>query len=98
MKNLMLIPIFLISLVFIAGCQNAKLTDNVECTKDSDCSIGGCSGQLCIAKESEDAITTCEYSPVYECYKLTDCNCINNKCIWKENEVFNNCLKNEGNL
>jgi eight-cysteine-cluster-containing protein len=52
------------------------------CLSNSDCKIGGCSGQVCEGKD-ERSITTCEWKDCYnaEKYNLT-CQCINNKCQW----------------
>lgn len=62
-----------------------------ECAKDSDCEVGGCSGQVC-AKGGKRIITTCEYRPEYACYKFTDCACVDNKCKWVEKQEFVRCL------
>lgn len=90
-------------LVFIVGCTTVD--ENVggtqpynppiesDCNVDSDCAVGGCSGQICARAEVvNDIITTCEYNEVYSCYKLSSCGCVNNKCQWAENQEFNNCL------
>ena len=90
MKKLMIL-----FLVFIIGCSNINnaTPEDIECSVDSDCAIGGCSGQLCLTKEnSQNIITTCEYKEEYGCYKLTSCGCVKNKCQWQENSDFNNCL------
>lgn len=62
-----------------------------ECTKDSECEVGGCSGQVC-AKGGKRIITTCEYRPEYACYKLTECGCDKGKCSWLEKQEFVRCL------
>ncbi len=76
--------------------QNATNQSNqtiqYECTKDSDCKIGGCSGQLCIPKD-ESGITTCEWKEEYACYKLTECKCINHSCSWKSTPEFEQCME-----
>lgn len=74
--------------VFLSGCNNS----NLECSKDSDCFIGGCSGQLCVGEDKKDDITTCEYADYYECYQKTSCGCVDGLCNWKENQEFNDCL------
>ncbi|MEM5869765.1 MAG: eight-cysteine-cluster domain-containing protein [Candidatus Aenigmatarchaeota archaeon] len=53
-----------------------------SCSKDSDCQVGGCSGQVC-ERVNEGTITTCEFRECYiaKNYNLT-CQCINNKCQW----------------
>lgn len=64
-----------------------------ECTSDSDCGIGGCSGQVCTAaSEAAGLITTCEYREEYGCYKLTSCGCVNGRCAWRESAEFKGCV------
>ena len=55
-----------------------------ECGSDADCITGGCSGQICQSKNSEPAITTCEWREEYSCYKPTGCACKNGKCVWSD--------------
>ena len=89
--------------VFVAACVNA--TDNAapqegstaeyECTTDSDCSTGGCSGEICAgASEAEGVITACEFKEEYACFDLTSCGCVQNKCAWKENTDYLECINN----
>ena len=64
-----------------------------ECKSDSDCSVAGCSGQICTTKEKAfDLITTCEYLDKYQCLKLTSCSCIQGKCAFDENNEYLSCL------
>jgi eight-cysteine-cluster-containing protein len=53
-----------------------------SCSSDSDCSVGGCSVQLCKGK-SQSMVTTCE---VRDCYSAGDygtgCACANHVCQW----------------
>ncbi|MBI2584092.1 MAG: eight-cysteine-cluster domain-containing protein [Candidatus Aenigmarchaeota archaeon] len=55
-----------------------------SCTKDSDCTVGGCSSQVCQGVSEESIITTCEYR---ECYNApafgAECGCANAKCTWR---------------
>ena len=90
-------------IVAIAGCTNSTeapgqantTLPNAECATDSDCAVGGCSGQVCtMAKEAPGLITTCEYMPQYGCLKLTGCGCIEGKCAWKQNQAYTACLEN----
>ncbi len=83
--------ISLLALIVITGCKTTQQIEK-ECTKDSDCIVGGCSGQLCSPKTSEPAFTTCEWQESYKCYKQTTCNCIDYVCQWKENPEFRQCL------
>ncbi len=64
-----------------------------ECSTDSDCGAGGCSGQVCTtAEKASEIITTCEFLPEYECLKLTTCGCVEGKCRWKENSAYSDCM------
>lgn len=65
-----------------------------ECVSDSDCGVGGCSGQVCTAaSEAAGVITTCEYRAEYDCLKLTGCGCVNGKCAWKETADYKACVE-----
>lgn len=90
MKKLFL----LLLLVFVFGCANETqevVSGEKEgfcgfstfkvCSDNSECSIGGCSGQVCGA--SEDFVSTCEYRDCYDAdaYNLK-CKCVNEKCQW----------------
>jgi len=60
---------------------------NEACALDLDCVVGGCSGQVCQAKDNAGIITTCEAKKCYEAsqYDYT-CQCANQICNWvKEN-------------
>ncbi|MEM4359910.1 MAG: eight-cysteine-cluster domain-containing protein [Candidatus Bilamarchaeaceae archaeon] len=54
-----------------------------SCSSDSDCRVGGCSGQVCQSKYEESVITTCEYRECYNAraYGLS-CECIAGRCQW----------------
>jgi len=92
----------------VSGCEyrNGKCVEiykeiketDIECTQDSDCGTGGCSGQICGLKEKvKDIITTCEYKPEYDCLNLTSCKCIDGTCQWEENNAYTECMENLGN-
>ncbi|MEM3362407.1 MAG: eight-cysteine-cluster domain-containing protein [Candidatus Anstonellaceae archaeon] len=54
-----------------------------ECKADSDCIVGGCSGQICHSKYLEDFFTTCEYKECYDAKRYgLSCKCVENKCKW----------------
>ena len=60
-----------------------------ECESDTDCRIGGCSGQVCEAK-NEGVITTCEWKDCYDAKKYgKECRCIEGKCQWTDKEEKN---------
>lgn len=73
--------------------NNSKVKNNlnVECNVDSDCVKAGCSGELCTYK-GDNVRTTCLYLPEYQCLGSLPCLCINNKCQFKENDQYLNCL------
>lgn len=64
--------------------------DERECSSDTDCFVGGCSGQLC--SRDEEVITTCEWKEEYGCYTLSSCGCIDGKCEWKASDALDSCL------
>jgi eight-cysteine-cluster-containing protein len=69
----------------------------IECSSDTDCGSGGCSGQVCAAKDNAaGAITTCEWKPEYDCLKETSCGCVSGKCAWKETNGYKRCLMKVG--
>jgi eight-cysteine-cluster-containing protein len=64
-----------------------------ECTLDSDCATGGCSGEICgLRGQVEDMVTACIYLDSYECLGLTECGCVDGECAWKENEEYLACM------
>lgn len=90
------IIILILTLILIVGCEeipSSEKSEEKECTQDSDCTIGGCSGTVCQSKDAEPIFTTCEWLPEYACYKQIQCKCIDDKCQWKETEEFLNCVK-----
>ncbi len=83
--------------ITIAGCTQPlppqQQENATECTSDSDCGVGGCSGQVCAtAEKASGIITTCEYREEYGCLKLTSCGCVNGKCAWRESAEFKSCV------
>ncbi len=56
-----------------------------SCSSDSECSAGGCSGQVCQSKNEEPVITTCEFRDCYNAKKYNlKCRCVENKCQWSK--------------
>jgi eight-cysteine-cluster-containing protein len=47
-----------------------------SCRRHSDCSIGGCSGEICAA---EAMASTCELLPTHP---RGECGCAGGECIW----------------
>ena len=74
------------------GCSDSDVVIGDECVQDSDCFVGGCSGQLCSAQP--DAISTCEWLPAYACYQgsATSCGCNNGFCGWEQTPELAQCL------
>jgi len=59
----------------------------VQCRSDADCVVSGCSGQVCQSKTTEPAVTTCEYTDEYACYKPEGCLCQEGSCAWSDSTV-----------
>lgn len=88
--------ILLMLLIFLfSACNqiNKNQIEEKECNTNSDCSVAGCSSQICTTKEeAKNTITTCEFKQEYECLKLTECKCISNECKWGLNQEYQDCL------
>jgi len=78
---------------FRGECKKEEVKDNFcgrstygKCDSNSDCIVGGCSGQICQAKSEEPIVSTCEYTDCYnaETYNL-ECQCVEKKCQWNKN-------------
>ncbi len=85
-------------LIFVSGClggdRTVPLTEPIECSTDFECTPAGCSSQLCAPKEkASEIITTCEYREEYSCLELTSCGCVDNKCVWNQNEDYLKCIE-----
>lgn len=50
------------------------------CKEDGDCSIGGCSSEVCSAEQG--VITTCEAIQIPGWPEDAECGCVSNKCAW----------------
>lgn len=59
------------------------------------CSIGGCSGQLCVEESAEEPITTCEYRAEYACFKkYSTCERQGDgKCGWTQTQELTACIE-----
>lgn len=62
---------------------------------NSECVVGGCSGQLCVSKdEAEGLVTTCEWTEAYACYKTATCELqASGKCGWTQTPELTSCLE-----
>ena len=77
---------------FADPCLNHYVED-LGCTSNSDCTIGGCSGQVCGKKGViEGTITTCEFKEEYACLKETKCACMDNQCNWEQSKEYLDCM------
>lgn len=66
---------------------------NIKSRERNGCKIGGCSSQIC-GEKNEDLVTTCEWRPEYECYKIAICERQSNgKCGWTITEELQKCLE-----
>lgn len=65
----------------------------VECYTDADCAVAGCSGIQCMPRaDAATAVSTCEYKDSYACFAEDNCLCVNNRCNWQGNELFQRCV------
>ena len=73
---------------------NANISNNsASIVISPDCKIAGCSGQLCVDKNAEDVITTCEYRPEYGCYKNARCEKqTDGQCSWTQTAELSECI------
>ena len=57
---------------------------NGPCKSDAECTIGGCSSQVCQSKSEPPVATTCEFAECYnaEAYGAL-CSCVAGKCNWQ---------------
>jgi eight-cysteine-cluster-containing protein len=95
-----LIALILAAVAVVAGCTATEVdTGNessiaTECVTDSDCTVAGCSGQLCTTTEkAADTITTCEYREEFSCITKTNCGCVQGKCGWAETPEYEKCIE-----
>jgi len=94
MRKLLLL-ILIILIIYFSGCATPSITPLVECSKNDECAIGGCSGQLCDKKDVINKVaTTCEWKEEYGCFRLTQCLCIQNKCQWNQTPEYQQCIAN----
>lgn len=54
------------------------------CSSNSDCILGGCSGEICQSKNENGVVSACMYRDCYnvETYGVS-CGCTQGKCQWK---------------
>jgi len=79
--------------IFVEDINANKPANNNKNIALPDCKIAGCSGQLCVDKNAEDIITTCEYRPEYACYKTARCEKQSDSlCGWTQTAELLGCI------
>jgi eight-cysteine-cluster-containing protein len=61
-----------------------------RCDSDSECFVGGCSSEIC--STDPNAVSACIFKPEFECYRLTTCGCVENRCQWEQTPEFDTCF------
>lgn len=81
--------------VQIAPEVPTKPTPSTPVTKV--CYKGGCSGQIC--SDKPDAVSTCEWTEAYACYKTATCEVQRSgECGWTESSELSQCLEKSKNI
>ena len=79
--------------IFVEDTNANKPANNNKDIASPDCKIAGCSGQLCVDKNAEDIITTCEYRQEYACYKNARCEKqADGQCSWTQTAELSKCI------
>lgn len=74
------------------GATNIN-TVSIECERNSDCLIGGCSNTVCMPRDKvSQTYTTCEWQPEYACYAQDSCGCNQGRCQWAGSEAYGTCI------
>ncbi|RJP45928.1 hypothetical protein C4587_00020 [Candidatus Parcubacteria bacterium] len=64
----------------------------VDPRESGECFVGGCSGQIC--SDKKDAVSTCEWTPAYACYRTAQCERqADGKCGWTQTPELRSCLE-----
>ena len=80
--------------IFVEDTNANKPANNNTNIASPECKIAGCSGQLCVDKNAEDIITTCEYRPDYACYKTARCERQSDgNCGWTQTAELSECVE-----
>ncbi len=76
------------------GCPPPTDEAGVECHSDSECMVGGCSGELCHHVDNPLS-SVCVYLPVFACYddEYTTCGCFEGTCGWEETDELEQCVE-----
>jgi hypothetical protein len=63
------------------------------CEAAPACSVGGCSGQLCVGPDDPGG-STCEWRPEYACYRGATCEAqAEGRCGWTQTEELRRCIE-----
>ncbi|MBI5798089.1 eight-cysteine-cluster domain-containing protein [Candidatus Woesearchaeota archaeon] len=92
MKNLL----FLFLGIFLVACSSPAVVEEknssafcgtsslADCSRNSDCAVGGCSSQICQSASAEPSVSTCEYRDCYDAQAAgVSCGCFSGKCQWE---------------
>ena len=62
---------------------------------ETECVVGGCSGQLCV---EEEWVSTCEWRPHYACFRAARCGRFGpaGTCAWEPTPELAACLEDQG--
>jgi len=69
--------------------------DNCGCGCEAapTCSVGGCSGQLCVGP-GDPGVSTCEWREEYACYRTASCeDQANGRCGWTQSDELRRCIE-----
>ena len=76
--------------------SNSSISVNtkvIECDRNSDCLVGGCSNTLCLPRDkASSAVTTCEWRDEYACFTQDAGGCVDHQCQWANNEFYQDCI------
>lgn len=87
-----------------AGLYKYELSEvlSKEPVVENNCVVAGCSSQLCISKEEQEAgggISTCEFREEYACYRFSECKPQpTGECGWTMTPEVTQCLENPPTL
>eukprot|EP01084_Bolivina_argentea_P065881 120093_1 len=68
------------------GGNNVESAQCSSCQQDPDCKTAGCSGELCVSKDSDIGASICVFECEYKCRKYQSCG--KNEagdCVWTTN-------------
>lgn len=63
------------------------------------CKRAGCSGELCVAADSDQVVTACKWQPHFACYDDAECTLQEDgRCGWTDTEQLRKCLERASQL